>query len=219
MKNSKLKTKIIALLAVNFVVFATTLFALAQSQNNNSLFLDSDQDGLTDQEEKMIGTDPFKAVTDGDGYSDGKEVGSGYNPLKPAPGDKLVPTASSTSSASDFQQNASAQDSASDSTSSDQSSENGQTDPANAALVKAFAAAKRDANGPFQMPAYSGVKIIADAITGAKSTDPEKVAAYIHANSFKTPIGNVEYDKKGDLKSFKFVVFTWHKDATKTEAK
>ena len=92
-------------------------------------------------------------------------------------------------------------------------------DPANAALVKAFGAAKRDPNGPFQMPAYSGVKIIADAITGTKSTDPEKVAAYIHANSFKTPIGNVEYDKKGDLKAFKFVVFTWHKDATKTEAK
>jgi len=92
-------------------------------------------------------------------------------------------------------------------------------DPANAALVKAFAAAKRDANGPFQMPAYSAVKIIADAITGAKSTDPDKVAAYIHGNSFKTPIGNVEYDKKGDLKAFKFVVFTWHKDATKTEAK
>lgn len=73
--------------------------------------------------------------------------------------------------------------------------------------------------GPFQMPAYSAVKVIADAIAGSKSTDPTKVAAYIHANSFKTPIGNVEYDKKGDLKAFNFVVFTWHKDATKTEAK
>ncbi|MBB5390922.1 MULTISPECIES: branched-chain amino acid ABC transporter substrate-binding protein [unclassified Herbaspirillum] len=92
-------------------------------------------------------------------------------------------------------------------------------DPANAALVKAFTAQKRDPNGPFQMPAYSGVKIIADAIAGSKSTDPTKVAAYIHANSFKTPIGTVEYDKKGDLKSFNFVVYTWHKDATKTEAK
>jgi hypothetical protein len=47
------------------------------------------------------------------------------------------------------------------------------------------------------MPAYSGVKIIADAITGAKSTDPEKVAAYIHANSFKTPIGNVAIRQEG----------------------
>jgi branched-chain amino acid transport system substrate-binding protein len=91
-------------------------------------------------------------------------------------------------------------------------------DPANAALVKAFADKKRDPNGPFQMPAYAAVKIIGDAITGAKSTDPTKVAAYMHKNAFNTPIGKVEYDAKGDLKSFKFVVYTWHKDATKTAA-
>jgi hypothetical protein len=93
------KTKIIATIAVSFVVFATTLFALAQNQNSGSLFLDSDQDGLTDQEEKAIGTDPFKADTDSDGYSDGKEVESGYNPLKAAPGDKIVLAEQSTSSA------------------------------------------------------------------------------------------------------------------------
>ncbi|MBY4734432.1 branched-chain amino acid ABC transporter substrate-binding protein [Cupriavidus pauculus] len=91
-------------------------------------------------------------------------------------------------------------------------------DPANAALVKAFADKKRDANGPFQMPAYAAVKIIGDAIAGAKSTDPTKVATYMHKNAFTTPIGKVEYDAKGDLKSFKFVVYTWHKDATKTAA-
>ncbi len=91
-------------------------------------------------------------------------------------------------------------------------------DPANAALVKAFADKKRDANGPFQMPAYAAVKIIGDAIAGAESTDPTKVAAYMHKNAFTTPIGKVEYDERGDLKSFKFVVYTWHKDATKTAA-
>ncbi|KVE32464.1 branched-chain amino acid ABC transporter substrate-binding protein [Burkholderia sp. TSV86] len=89
-------------------------------------------------------------------------------------------------------------------------------DPANAAIVKAFADKKRDPNGPFQMPAYSGVKIIADAIIGAKSTDPTKVAAYIHQHNFDTPIGKVSYDAQGDLKAFKFVVYKWHKDATKT---
>jgi branched-chain amino acid transport system substrate-binding protein len=92
-------------------------------------------------------------------------------------------------------------------------------EPGNAALVKAFAEQKRDPNGPFQLPAYSAVKVIADAIAGSKSTDPTKVAAYLHANVFKTPIGTVKYDKKGDLEAFKFVVFVWHKDATKTEAK
>ena len=92
-------------------------------------------------------------------------------------------------------------------------------DPANAGLVKAFTDKKRDANGPFQMPSYSAVKVIADGIAGAKSTDPTKVAAYLHSHAFQTPIGKVEYDAQGDLKSFKFVIYTWHKDATKTVAK
>ncbi|VBY65915.1 branched-chain amino acid ABC transporter substrate-binding protein [Burkholderia pseudomallei] len=91
-------------------------------------------------------------------------------------------------------------------------------DPANAGVMKAFAQKKRDPNGTFQMPAYSGVKIIADSIAGAKSTDPAKVAAYMHQHTFDTPIGKVAYDAQGDLKSFKFVVYKWHKDATKTAA-
>jgi hypothetical protein len=84
------KTKLIATGIATLAVFFWTLFAVAENKNVNSLFLDSDQDGLTDQEEKMIGTDPQNADTDGDGYSDGKEVASGYNPLKAAPGDQIV---------------------------------------------------------------------------------------------------------------------------------
>lgn len=136
------KIKIIAVLAVSFVVFATTFFALAQSQNNNSLFLDSDQDGLTDQEEKAIGTDPLKADTDGDGYSDGKEVESGYNPLKPAPGDKLVPSEESATPASNVPTGDIATNPPADSISADQSIVNSsvlpageQTDPTTAALL------------------------------------------------------------------------------------
>jgi hypothetical protein len=42
---------------------------------------DSDSDGLNDIEElKIYGTDPKKSDTDGDGYLDGDEVQSGYNP-------------------------------------------------------------------------------------------------------------------------------------------
>jgi len=95
------KTKAAAFLVATFMMFFLTYFALGanQSQTSNSLFLDSDQDGLTDQEEKMIGTDPMKADTDGDGYSDGAEVQSGYNPLKPSPGDKLTPASSSSPTA------------------------------------------------------------------------------------------------------------------------
>jgi hypothetical protein len=42
--------------------------------------LDSDNDGLTDAEEKIYGTNPLNPDTDGDGYLDGAEVKAGYNP-------------------------------------------------------------------------------------------------------------------------------------------
>ncbi len=38
------------------------------------LVIDSDNDGLTDAEEKTLGTDPFNPDTDGDGLFDGEEV-------------------------------------------------------------------------------------------------------------------------------------------------
>jgi hypothetical protein len=45
---------------------------------------DTDNDGLTDREEvKVYGTNPLNADTDGDGYTDGDEVKGGYNPKGP----------------------------------------------------------------------------------------------------------------------------------------
>ncbi len=45
---------------------------------------DSDSDGLFDREEvKVYGTDPLNPDTDGDGYKDGDEVKNGYNPKGP----------------------------------------------------------------------------------------------------------------------------------------
>jgi hypothetical protein len=43
---------------------------------------DTDKDGLSDYDEvKIYGTDPVKADSDGDGYLDGDEMKNGYNPL------------------------------------------------------------------------------------------------------------------------------------------
>jgi hypothetical protein len=47
------------------------------------LIFDTDEDGLPDDVEARLGTDPKEADTDGDGFSDGVEVRSGYNPLGP----------------------------------------------------------------------------------------------------------------------------------------
>lgn len=73
------------------LIFSVAFFISAENRSSaQNIFLDSDQDGLSNEEEKLYGTDSFEKDTDGDGYSDGVEVESGYDPLKPAPGDKIV---------------------------------------------------------------------------------------------------------------------------------
>jgi len=81
----------------SFLLFVALLFGCTfygvhgESQTSaKNLFIDADQDNLSGEEEKLYGTNPNKADTDGDGYSDGVEVESGYNPLIPAPGDRIV---------------------------------------------------------------------------------------------------------------------------------
>ena len=46
-----------------------------------AIVIDSDEDGLSDDAELSLGTDPNNADTDGDGYLDGIEIERGYNPL------------------------------------------------------------------------------------------------------------------------------------------
>jgi len=90
-------------------------------------------------------------------------------------------------------------------------------DPENKKIVDAIKADGKDPSGPFVFPAYSAVELIAQGIKAAKSEDTDKVAAAIHAGSFKTPTGTLSYDEKGDLKDFKFVVYEWHFGKPKTE--
>ena len=90
MKIKNIQLSLIVLFALAIASFS--FFAMAEERvaTNKNIFLDSDQDGLSDTEEKTYGTNPNNPDTDGDGYSDGAEVQSGYDPLKPSPGDKLV---------------------------------------------------------------------------------------------------------------------------------
>jgi hypothetical protein len=45
---------------------------------------DADNDGVTNEQEVALGTNPFNPDTDGDGYSDGEEVEAGSDPTNPA---------------------------------------------------------------------------------------------------------------------------------------
>ncbi|WP_336365867.1 branched-chain amino acid ABC transporter substrate-binding protein [Marinobacter sp. C2H3] len=89
----------------------------------------------------------------------------------------------------------------------------------NQALVKAFKDKGEDPSGPFVLTSYAAVQLVAEGIEAAGSKDPFEVAKALHSGSFETPIGTVQYDKKGDLKSFDFVVYRWHSDGTKTPVK
>ncbi len=91
MKKISSNQKITSLLFVSLFFVSSFLMVQAEpATSSKNVFLDSDQDNLSLDEEKLFGTDPQKSDTDGDGYSDGVEVESGYNPLIPAPGDRIV---------------------------------------------------------------------------------------------------------------------------------
>ncbi|MEX0604839.1 MAG: branched-chain amino acid ABC transporter substrate-binding protein [Marinobacter sp.] len=83
-------------------------------------------------------------------------------------------------------------------------------------LVKAFKDKDEDPSGPFVLTSYTAVQLIAEGIEQAESTDPFDVAEALRSNTYSTPIGTVEYDDKGDMKSFEFVVYEWHSDGSKT---
>src|SRR5690606_33042996 len=91
--------------------------------------------------------------------------------------------------------------------------------PENKAVVEAFKAKKRDASGAFQLTSYAATQAIFEGIKGAKSTEPEAVAEFLHGNTVKSVIGDLSWNKQGDLNTFKFDIYTWHKDGSKTAVK
>ena len=94
MKIKKINLSLLIIFSLVFSSFSFYLQAQERSATDNNIFLDSDQDGLTDTEETTYGTDPHNADTDGDGYSDGAEVKSGFDPTKHSPGDTIISNSS-----------------------------------------------------------------------------------------------------------------------------
>ncbi|MFH1866716.1 MAG: fibronectin type III domain-containing protein, partial [Patescibacteria group bacterium] len=75
------ETAYAALQAFGLGISNEDLAKIKISTSEQAVVKDSDGDGLDDQFEIAIGTDPFNKDTDNDGYEDGLEVASGYSPL------------------------------------------------------------------------------------------------------------------------------------------
>jgi branched-chain amino acid transport system substrate-binding protein len=88
-------------------------------------------------------------------------------------------------------------------------------DPRNRPEAKAAVAEFRAKNfepEAYTLYSYAAVQIIAQAATAANSLDPKKVADVMHSGAkFKTVIGNISYDKKGDITRLDYVVYKWEK--------
>ena len=65
----------------------------------------------------------------------------------------------------------------------------------------------------YTLYSYAAVQIIKQAAEAAKSLDPKKVAEQMKSGmKFKTVIGDISYDKKGDVTRLDYVVYVWKKD-------
>ena len=65
----------------------------------------------------------------------------------------------------------------------------------------------------YTLYSYAGVQIIKQAAEAAKSLEPKKVAEQMHSGMhFSTVLGDMAYDRKGDITKLDYVMYIWKKD-------
>lgn len=74
--------------------------------------------------------------------------------------------------------------------------------------VKALRASGYEPEG-YTLYAYAAVQVLADAIKAAASPDTAKAIPIMHKDSFKTVLGDVSFDAKGDVKAPAYVIYKW----------
>jgi branched-chain amino acid transport system substrate-binding protein len=84
--------------------------------------------------------------------------------------------------------------------------------PEAADVVKKFLA-KNFKPESYTLYTYAALQIVADAANQAKTNDAKKVAEAIKGKTFKTVIGDIGYNTKGDITRPDYVMYTWKKDA------
>jgi len=62
----------------------------------------------------------------------------------------------------------------------------------------------------YTLSSYAAIQAWAFAVTKAGTTDSEKVAETLRANTIPTVIGDLGWDEKGDLKQIRYAWFLWH---------
>jgi len=78
--------------------------------------------------------------------------------------------------------------------------------------VEAFRAKKFEPEA-YTLYSYAGVQVIKQAAEAANSLDPKKVAEKMHSGMvFKTVLGDLAFDKKGDITKIDYVMYVWKKD-------
>ncbi len=84
--------------------------------------------------------------------------------------------------------------------------------PSAKAVVAKFRAAKFEPEA-YTLYAYATTQVIKQAAEAAKSLDPKKVAEKMHSGmKFKTVLGDLSFDKKGDITKLDYVMYVWKKN-------
>jgi branched-chain amino acid transport system substrate-binding protein len=87
------------------------------------------------------------------------------------------------------------------------------TNPANKAIVEVFRKKRGFEPQAYTLYSYAAVQIIKQAAEQAKSLDPKKVAEVMHSGkAFKTVLGDITYDKKGDVSTDGYMIAGKRKD-------
>jgi branched-chain amino acid transport system substrate-binding protein len=96
------------------------------------------------------------------------------------------------------------------------------TNPANKEIVEVFRKKRGFEPQAYTLYSYAAVQIMKQAAEQAKAVDPKKMAEVMHSGkAFKTVLGDIAYDKKGDVstdgymvggkKKDRYVLYTWKK--------
>lgn len=89
-------------------------------------------------------------------------------------------------------------------------------DPRNTALVAEFKAAGVNASDTFVLPTYAAALALAEAIEKAGKFDGDAVIEALRNGTYKTAVGDIQWDEKGDIKGGEntFAAYRWKKDGS-----